>query len=120
MIRRDCNKCTCRDGSWECTQQACDAICEGNGDPHYRTFDGKNYDFMGDCRYYLVSSPTITIIVENRKCGTKMSCTKSLRIIVGSTDIKLLPGNCDCVRRCAWCFFFLLFLRCLIFCLWFL
>ena len=53
-------------GNWDCTTKKCDAICEGNGDPHYRTFDGKNYDFMGDCRYYLVKTADLTIIVENR------------------------------------------------------
>ena len=56
VLKRDCNKCTCKGGSWDCTKNKCDAICQGNGDPHYRTFDGKNYDFMGDCKYYLVNT----------------------------------------------------------------
>jgi hypothetical protein len=31
-------------------------MCYGSGDPHYHTFDGCNFDFMGQCRYRLVES----------------------------------------------------------------
>ena len=96
--RYKCNTCTCKSGTWDCTNKICDATCEGWGDPHYKTFDGKHYNFMGDCRYYLVKNIDITIIVENRICGKSthknpLSCTKNIRVIVGATDITLLNGE---------------------------
>ncbi|CBY40730.1 unnamed protein product, partial [Oikopleura dioica] len=69
---RDCNEdCICTtDGNYECTplteqelvEDGCIEYCfdepkqkcYGSGDPHYHTFDGCNFDFMGQCRYRLV------------------------------------------------------------------
>ena len=28
--------------------------CRGSGDPHFSTFDGKTFDFMGSCLYTMV------------------------------------------------------------------
>jgi hypothetical protein len=63
-----------------------EGVCKGGGDPHYRTFDDKPYDFMGQCKYYLLRHDNITIIAENQKCGIwGATCTKALTILVRDT-----------------------------------
>ncbi len=45
--------------------------CRACGDPHYRTFDGKRYDYMGNCNYILAQSrpeaPGSFVIVGDNK-----------------------------------------------------
>ncbi|KAL7040824.1 hypothetical protein ACKWTF_000531 [Chironomus riparius] len=92
-IKRDCNTCTCENGNWECSSKTCGSRCSSVGDPHYVTFDGKRYDFMGKCSYYLMKTDELTVEAENVACSgaisesmnflpsftTEMpSCTKSL------------------------------------------
>ena len=45
----------CYNGMWTCTEKLCPKECSAVGDPHYLTFDGYEYAFMGtDCTYILV------------------------------------------------------------------
>ncbi|XP_068098405.1 IgGFc-binding protein-like [Hyperolius riggenbachi] len=56
-------------------QPASYAQCSATGDPHFTTFDGKKYDFMGTCIYLLVgvtngsSLPVFTIKLQNNIRG---------------------------------------------------
>lgn len=54
------------------------------------TFDGKRYDFMGQCSYYMIYDPNFDIINDNIKCGHgEASCTKSITIHIDGHQIKM-------------------------------
>eukprot|EP00095_Tigriopus_kingsejongensis_P005163 maker-scaffold237_size242172-snap-gene-0.16 protein:Tk05163 transcript:maker-scaffold237_size242172-snap-gene-0.16-mRNA-1 annotation:"PREDICTED: hemocytin" len=103
-IKSDCNTCICRDGTWQCSEKVCGRRCSVVGDPHYTTFDGKKFDFMGQCSYHLVKASNFSIEVENVACSGSVSesmnypkstlsmfpsCTKSVTLHLGGKSIKL-------------------------------
>lgn len=72
-VTKQCNTCVCVAGQWTCTETKCSARCSAVGDPHYTTFDGKRYDFMGKCSYYLVKGDNYSIEAENTVCTSAIS-----------------------------------------------
>lgn len=72
------------------------ATCKVRGDPHYTTFDGKRFDFMGKCEYVLAKdnvNNTFEVRQTNERCGNgEASCTKSLEITFPGVIITLQRG----------------------------
>ncbi|TSK16074.1 SCO-spondin [Bagarius yarrelli] len=92
----NCNTCVCKQRRWHCTQSLCAGTCVATGDPHYVTFDGRCYSFLGDCEYMLVQEKEglFSVTAENVPCGsTGVTCTKSVTMSIGNTAIHLLRGK---------------------------
>ena len=73
-----------------------EATCIASGDPHYRTFDGSRYDFMGKCEYVLAKDSVNNLFEVrqvNEPCGnSKVTCTKSVSITFPELVINLERG----------------------------
>ncbi|KAK7066927.1 Mucin-5B [Halocaridina rubra] len=91
-ITEECNTCTCEGGQWLCSDTQCPGICSAWGDSHYKTFDGRLYEFHGTCDYLLAkakssSADSFEVTIQNVPCGTDgVTCAKSVTLRVGSGD----------------------------------
>lgn len=89
-IKKDCNTCKCKKGVWKCSDETCSARCGAIGDPHYQTFDGKRFDFMGRCSYYLLKRDNdLEITAENVACPGKF-LNPSIYIYISSLFSQLV------------------------------
>ncbi|XP_056272180.1 mucin-2-like [Pseudoliparis swirei] len=102
QIPDQCNICTCKSGSWECSKKKCPGTCIIYGSGHYNTFDQQTYGFQGHCAYVAVKNKcgnktvqdNFGIITENVPCGsTGTTCSKTVRIQLGRMEVKLSKGK---------------------------
>ena len=71
--------------------------CQASGDPHYTTFDGQRFDFMGTCVYVLAQTcgtrpglPQFAVLQENVAWGNgKVSVTKAITVQVANFTLRL-------------------------------
>ncbi|XP_063798279.1 IgGFc-binding protein-like isoform X2 [Pseudophryne corroboree] len=89
-------KCMIRNGIRDCYPVSY-FTCISTGDPHYTTFDGQKYDFMGTCIYQMtevcIPDPNLTpfrVKIQNEKRGGKdVSYTKSVTLEAYNQTITL-------------------------------
>ncbi|KAM4703002.1 IgGFc-binding protein-like [Rhinophrynus dorsalis] len=93
---RSSERCTIVNGKRGCHPSRY-STCTASGDPHYISFDGKKFDFMGTCIYQLVkvtsTDPTLTpfvVTVQNNHRGNKaVSFTKVVTFKVYNQTITI-------------------------------
>nr|XP_020826505.1 mucin-5B [Phascolarctos cinereus] len=108
-IQVDCNKCTCKNRRWECTQAPCLGTCAVYGDGHFITFDSERYSFEGNCEYTLAQdycggnttiNGTFRVITENIPCGTTgVTCSKAIKVFLKGTELIFNEGIVKMVKR---------------------
>ncbi|NXS76280.1 FCGBP protein, partial [Pandion haliaetus] len=93
-------RCAVVKGVRQCVAKS-HSICVATGDPHYTTFDGRRYDFMGTCIYRLAGlcsdDPTLvpfTVTVENNNRGSHVvSYTKEVTLTVYNMTFSLSQAH---------------------------
>ncbi|XP_056384155.1 mucin-2-like [Hyla sarda] len=76
-IKKDCDKCRCVAGRWNCTDLPCPKVCSIEGGAHFTTFDGKTYTFHGNCNYVLLKARCRLENRTNLILGNLVPCRSS-------------------------------------------
>ena len=72
------------------------AICSAIGEGHFQTFDGRQYSFMGDCRYTFADhiNGSFSVEIESVLCGsTGITCTRAIEVNIGPSTIFMVRGS---------------------------
>lgn len=100
--------CEMKGGKPTCVPKppAVGVTCWAMGDPHYRTFDGRKYDFMGTCAYTMAKNcekesdlPYFEVVAENENRGNKrVSFVALVTVNVYDTTISIARSERGRVR----------------------
>ncbi|KAM4652254.1 LOW QUALITY PROTEIN: IgGFc-binding protein-like [Discoglossus pictus] len=102
---REKENCQLKNGKPVCVPDF-NSTCWAWGDPHFQTFDARNYDFNGTCSYVLTmytgkdkDLETFHILIKNDNRGSQASSfVKLVNIVVYGTKITIQAGEYGKIR----------------------
>ena len=97
----ECESCVCQTGgNFECAYKACWHSCSVFGDPHFTTFDKKQFEFQGSCKYIFSRTKEnsgkipFLVTVESVPCGSSgVTCTRNIELVYNGTMVKINRGE---------------------------
>ncbi|XP_072516153.1 mucin-5B-like [Salminus brasiliensis] len=102
----NCKECTCTSNQWSCKENDCPGICSVEGGSHITTFDGKTYNFHGDCTYVLAKQTNgteFTVVGDLVRCGLTdtETCLKAVTLALsgGNTVFSIQPDGKVFINR---------------------
>ena len=119
--KEGCTQCSCEDGETNCFKMECprvecpggselthksghccpscearQGVCTVFGDPHYRTFDGRIFNFQGSCKYLLAKdcasdNSTFSIRITNdARDSLAFSWLRTVTVRLGGVKVSLM------------------------------
>ncbi|XP_078579024.1 uncharacterized protein LOC144863560 [Branchiostoma floridae x Branchiostoma japonicum] len=91
-----------------CPEYHCPCECTGFGDPHYKSFDGKAFEFQGKGEFILARNTHVPYDFEVRGVNVKCigapltTCTKEIKVIYKGQTIELKPKKQVLVNGSQW------------------
>ncbi|XP_075537951.1 uncharacterized protein LOC142572612 isoform X2 [Dermacentor variabilis] len=98
-IQRDCNKCTCSGGLWDCDNKDCPGVCTAWGESHFNSFDGHIYDFRSDCELMMAKGrlsdgSQFEVTVQSVPCAAGDNvCKRIARIVARGQELVTLGAS---------------------------
>jgi len=91
------SRCKCNfEGNFDCETVSClidGPTCKASGDPHHTTWDGRYYNYTGDCEYYVAtlcdnSNAFLVSTVNDPTCGSNsgVTCVDQVRVVLAGGD----------------------------------